>query len=157
MSDLSDNIILEGDVYKSGEPLKNYFTYFIKNDEGKYYIGISNSNNHYYNPLRWFLSENKKNPEAYKNISASIKKHSYKGHVLRKRDHGLTKKEAEEKIYEFGLKLQEKGLLINSKLINPERYNCRGCGMEIKKIFEQQHNEKYCSALLDDELDRLLG
>lgn len=133
----------------------SYYFYTIKNTKnGQIFTGITTGTKA--NMLHWIL-ENVTDENRYKKLKESVKQygkssHNFCRHINKKFN---TKKEGEEYLKTVQTILTQKGLSLNDDIVNPETYNCDGCGKNIKVVFRDIHNEKYCSANLISFLDSL--
>lgn len=138
---------------------EKYFVYVIKcEDDKKYYVGKSTSKTKWYNPCKYFLSKYEKDNSIYSEIGASIKNKGIKSHkvcILYDRDL-FPIEEAEHRVYKLVKKLEKKNKSLNGEIVNPERGTCKECGKRIKKVFMEDHLQKYCEKQLRDEFDEII-
>lgn len=125
-----------------------YEIYIIKCQEtGLIYSGCTASKNINYNPLKFFLEKNKQDSTKYKKLCKSIIDNGIESHIVQRTGVKGTKEECELKIYD-----KFKNVENLSELVSPERYDCDNCGMRIKKIYQDVHNEKYCMGVGENKI-----
>lgn len=129
---------------------KKYFVYTITCAKTKkVYVGISKSESKYYNPLNYFIEQNK-NSGSYTKLAESIKANGKSSHIVTK----LTKEgcynidlEAAEKVqYKFITFFGERTL--NDSNVEPVRYTCK-CGY---RILEHKKASHYCKLDVEREI-----
>lgn len=146
---------------------KLYFVYVIKESgSGSMYVGCSNSTNEYYNPLKFLVRKAKtsmtEHPEEkhlhlYQKLLNSVNNNKYKNHVFYKtKFRNLEKEAAEEKVFQILSGMSDE-MVLNDKIVNPERYVCESCGKKLKLVFKEVHEAKYCSKAVDNLLDEYIS
>lgn len=143
----------------SNETIKQYFVYVIKCvSTGQYYVGVSNSTNPNYNPLKWMFNQNKYNKTdvpRYVKLSEVVRTFKMSNFKTMVTKHVGTKEECEKVAYKMLMNMGPEKWL-NDNVVNPERYKCERCGKSLKVFYKDLHNEKYCAKTLEDEIESLI-
>ena len=135
----------------------DYFVYVIKCvSDNTYYVGVSNSVNVNYNPLKWMFNQNKHtitDYPKYVKLSEAVRKCRMSGFKTIITKHRGTKEECERTAYDMLLKIGSEKYL-NDEIVEPTRYECDKCGKSLKVVYKELHDEKYCIVNIEEELEQ---
>jgi len=131
------------------EDLK-YFPYVIENPEHKLYIWFSCAKTPKYNAI-YVLNRYSKDKKGYEKLKASFAQYGLKKHKYYKIKFDKTDKPSvEQYVYEKLLSLDSDQIL-NDAVISPEREQCSGCGVNVRKALMSNH-KVYCEGVEFDQI-----
>lgn len=138
--------------------MSKYFVYVIKCEEtNRFYVGKSTSKSKWYNPCKYFKEKYDEDNSKYTELGKSFDKYGINKHKVSVLNNRKTYdiEEAEKKVYEIYQQLGDRSL--NGEMVKPERTDCPECGKRIKKIYVQDHLDKYCEKQIEKDLLELLS
>lgn len=134
---------------------KRYQIYIIKSTkDGNMFAGLTSTDNS--NMLRWIYNKSKTGT-AYTKLAKSIKENGYSTHSFQRTNNIFNNKdEGEEFLKKLQTSLEEEGKLLNDTVINTDKYVCPGCKKNIRVMYKDVHDEKYCTSVTNDYIQSLI-
>lgn len=118
------------------------------------YYGTTKSQQKNFNPMMWFLRQNKEH-DYYQKFAESVEKYGLNDHVVRTITCDYDDDKKLDIVYKKVLAMLKRGESLNDIAVSPLKVECEKCGMKVRKQFIDKHMDKYCTAAknLEDFLE----